>query len=233
MSKRLPYHPDSRGTERIEARSMAPTLGTWPTFGFMAAMWVALAFYTNEHVLTPQVLADLATQSGGMAMAPDQVNALQRLEWLSYGLLPVMLAGRVAFTALVLHLFAMLLSTEIGYRDLFRASLWGFSAVLYGMFVQTLRLDLLGPGLTIRELTVIPDSLAALFLDPAPSITMGYSALSLLSIHGLLWIVIIFTYLRFERRLTSGRALLVPLAGWATISVAQLGLQVFTIQILS
>jgi len=101
------------------------------------------------------------------------------------------------------------------------------------MFVQTLRLDLLGPGLTIPELTVIPDSLAALFLDPAPSITMGYSALSLPSIHGLLWIVIIFTYLRFEHCLTSGRALLVPLAGWTTISVAQLGLQAFTIQILS
>lgn len=230
MSKPPPYYP---GTDRIGARSLGRTFGVWPTFGFMAAIWMALALYTTERVLTPQVLANLATQSGGMAMAPDQVNALQRLEWLSYGLLPVMLAGRVAFTALVLHLFAMLLSTEIGYRDLFRASLWGFSAVLYGMFVQTLRLDLLGPGLTIRELTVIPDSLAALFLDPAPSITMGYSALSLLSIHGLLWIVIIFTYLRFERRLTSGRALLVPLAGWATISVAQLGLQVFTIQILS
>ena len=114
MSKRLPYPPDPPGTERIEARSMARTLGAWPTFGFMAAMWVALAFYTNERVLTPQVLADLATHYGGMAMAPDHVGALQRLEWLSYGLLPVMLAGRIAITALVLHLFAMLLSTESG-----------------------------------------------------------------------------------------------------------------------
>ena len=66
----------------------------------MAAIWMALALYTNERVLTPQVLANLAMQSGGMTMAPDQVDALQRLEWLSYGLLPVMLAVRVAITAL-------------------------------------------------------------------------------------------------------------------------------------
>ena len=199
---------------------------------FIAAIWMALAFYTNERVLTPQVLANLATGEGGMLMAPDQMATLQRLEWLSYGLLPVMLALRVAITALILQLFAMLLSAEIGYRDLFRASLWGFSAVLYGMFIQMVRLDLLGPGITVAELTVVPDSLAALILNPAPTLSMGYSALSLLSIHGLLWIGIIFSYLRFERRLTPRPALLVPLAGWGTISLAQLGLQAFTVQIL-
>ena len=58
---------------------------------------------------------------------------------------------------------------------------------------------------------------------------MGYNALSLLNLHGLLWIGIIFTYFR---RFTPRRALLVPLAGWATISLAQLGLQAFTAQIL-
>ena len=229
MSKPPPYYP---GTDRIGARSLGRTFGVWPTFGFMAAIWMALALYTTERVLTPQVLANLATQSGGMAMAPDQVDALQRMEWLSYGLLPVMLAVRVTITALVLQLFTILLSAEIGYRDLFRASLWGFSAVLYGMFIQMVRLDLLGPGITVAELTVVPDSLAALILDPAPVGTLAYNAMSLLSIHGLMWIGIIFMYLRFERRLTPRTALLVPLASWTTISFAQLGLQAFTVQIL-
>ena len=229
MSKPPPYYP---GTDRIGARSLGRTFGVWPTFGFMAAIWMALALYTTERVLTPQVLANLATQSGGMAMAPDQVDPLQRMEWLSYGLLPVMLAVRVTITALVLQLFTILLSAEIGYRDLFRASLWGFSAVIYGMFIQALRLDLLGPGITVSELSVVPDSLAALILNPAPTLTMGYNALSLLNLHGLLWIGIIFTYFRFECRFTPRRALLVPLAGWATISLAQLGLQAFTAQIL-
>lgn len=211
---------------------MGRPFGVWRTFCFMAAIWMALALYTNEHVLTPQVLANLAMQGGGMAMGPDQLDAVQRMAWLSYALLPVMLAVRVAITALVLQLFTMLLSAEIGYRDLFRASLWGFSAVIYGMFIQTLRLDRLGPGLTISELSVVPDSLAALILNPTPSVTIGYSALSLLSLHGLLWIGIIFTYLRFERGLTPLPALLVPLSGWTTISLAQLGLQAFTAQIL-
>ncbi len=229
MSKALPYHRD---THRTGASSNRRGFGGWPTFGLMAAMWMALALYTNGRVLTPQKLMALATPGEGMAIAPDQVDFLQRLEWLSYGLLPVMLALRVAITALILQLFAMLLSAEIGYRDLFRASLWGFSAVLYGMFIQMVRLDLLGPGITVAELTVVPDSLAALILSPAPTLSMGYSALSFLSIHGLLWIGIIFTYLRFERRLTPRTALLVPLAGWGTISLAQLGLQAFTVQIL-
>ena len=171
-------------------------------------------------------------QGEGMAIAPAQVDFLQRLEWLSYGLLPVMLALRVAITALILQLFAMLLSAEIGYRDLFRASLWGFGAVMYGMFIQTLRLDLIGPDLTMSELSVVPDSLAALILNPAPTLTMGYNALSLLNLHSMLWIGIIFTYFRFECRFTPRLALLVPLASWATISLARLGLQTFAAQIL-
>ena len=229
MSKPLPHHPS---TDRIEAPSARRTFGVWPTFALMAAVWMALALYANERVLTPQVLANLAIRSGGMDMTPDQVDALQRMEWLSYGLIPVMLATRIAITALVLQLFTMLLSAEIAYRELLRASLWGFGAVMYGMFVQTVRLDLIGPDLTISELSVVPDSLAALIMDPASTLTMAYSALSLLNLHGLLWIGIIFTYFRFECRFTLGRALLVPLAGWATISLAQLGLQAFTAQIL-
>ena len=229
MNKRLSDRP---GTDRIGAPSIGRTYAVWPTFGFMTAIWMALTLYTNERVLTPQVLAHLAAQGGGMAMTASQVDGLQRMELLSYGLLPLFLALRIALTALVLQLFTMLLSAEIAYRELFRASLWGFGAVMYGMFVQTLRLDLIGPDLTISELSVVPDSLAALILNPAPHLTMAYSALSLLNLHGLLWIGIIFTYFRFERGFTPRRALLVPLAGWATISLAQLGLQAFTAQIL-
>ena len=229
MSKPLSHHP---GTELVGARSGGCIFGVWPMLTIMTAIWMALSLYTNERVLTPQVLANLAMRSGGMAITPDQVDALQRMEWLSYGLIPVMLAARIAITALVLQLFTILLSAEIGYRDLFRASLWGFGAVMYGMFIQTLRLDLIGPDLTILELSVVPDSLAALILNPTPTLTMGYNALSLLNLHSLLWIGIIFTYLRFECRFTPRRALLVPLACWATISLAQLGLQTFTAQIL-
>lgn len=241
MNKPLSYHP---GTNRLGASSTTqipgegPTFGVrprsriWPTFGVMTTIWLALALYTNERVLTPEALANLAMPGGGMPMAPAQLDTLQRIEWLGYGLLPVMLAVRVAVTALVLQLFAMLLSAEIGYRDLFRASLWGFGAVLYGMAIQMVRLDLLGTGITLPELSVVPDSLAALIFDPPPTPSIGYQALSLVSIHGLLWIGIVFTYLRFERRLPPRPALLVPLACWATISLAQLGVQAFTAQIL-
>ena len=217
---------DPLATDGIRAPSI------WPTFVLMAAIWILVTLYTNERVLTPQILADLALRGGGMAMPPDQVDTLQRLERMSYGLIPVLLAVRVAITALVLQLFTILLSAEVAYRELFRATLWGFGAVIYGMFVQTLRLDLIGPGLTMAELTVVPDSLAALILSPSPEATVGYSVLSLLSIHGLLWIGVIFGYLRFVTRLTIRHALLVPLAGWTTISLAQLGLQVFATHIL-
>ena len=159
--------PDHQGTERLKTQSV------WPMLAIMTAIWMALSFYSNERVLTPQVLANLA-----------------------------------------------------------RASLWGFSAVIYGMFIQTLRLDLIGPDLTVSEISVVPDSLAALILNPAPTLTMGYHALSLVNLHGLLWIGIVFTFLRFERDVTPPRALLVPLAGWTTISLAQLGFHAFTAQIL-
>ncbi len=232
MSKSPPYHPDHPVTNRIGDPSGGRTLGVWPMLAIMTAIWMALSLYTNERVLTPQVLAHLAPLGGGMAMTAAQMDDLQRLELLSYALLPLLLTLRIALTALVLQLFTVLVSAEIGYRDLFRASLWGFGAVMYGMFIQTLRLDLIGPDLVISDLSVVPDSLAALILNPAPTLTMGYSALSLLNLHSLLWIGIIFTYFRFECRFTPRRALLVPLACWATISLAQLGLQTFTAQIL-
>ncbi len=216
--------PDHQGAE------CPGTPSIWRMLVVLTAIWIALAVYTNERVLTPQVLARLAVREGGMALSADQVRGLQRLELLSYGVLPIFLTVRIALTALVLQLFAMLSSIEIRYRELFRASLWGFGAVMYGMFVQTLRLDLLGPDLTLAELTVVPDSLAALVSSPAP--TMAYRALSLLSLHGLLWIGIVFAYFRFEHGLTPRPALLVPLAAWATIALVQLGLHAFTAQIL-
>jgi len=232
MSKSPPYHPDHPGTNRLGDPSGGRTLGVWPMLAIVTAIWMALSLYTNERVLTPQVLAHLAPLGGGVEMTAGQMDDLQRLEFLSYALLPLLLTLRIALTALVLQLFTVLVSAEIGYRDLFRASLWGFGAVMYGTFIQTLRLDLIGPDLIISDLSVVPDSLAALILNPAPTLTMGYSALSLLNLHSLLWIGIIFTYFRFERRFTPRCALLVPLACWATISLAQLGLQTFAAQIL-
>ena len=214
------------GTDRPRAHS------SWPTFVLMAAVWLVLALYTNERVLTPQVLANLAAQGGGMVMPQDRVDDFRRIGRLAYVLLPVFLVARVGVTALVLQLFTILLSAEISYRDLFQASLWGFGAVIYGMFIQTLRLDLLGPDLTVAELTVVPDSLAALIMSPSATVTMGYHALSSVSLHSLLWIGIVFTFLRFECGVTLSNALLVPLAGWTTISLAQLGLNAFTVQIL-
>ena len=77
--------PDHQGSERLKTQSV------WPTLAIMTAIWMALSFYSNERVLTPQVLANLATQSGGMTMTPDQAIAFERMESLSYGFLPVML----------------------------------------------------------------------------------------------------------------------------------------------
>ncbi len=227
MNQPLPAdHCSHRGTDRLAARSI------WPTFALMAAIWMVLALYSNERVLTPRVLASLAAGGSGMVMPEDQVDDFRRLGRVAYALTPVFLVMRVGVTALVLQLFTMLLSAEISYRDLFHASLWGFGAVMYGMLIQTLRLDLLGPDITVPELTVVPDSLAALIMSPSATVTMGYHALSFLSIHSLLWIGIVFTFLRFECRVTPTSALFVPLAGWTTISLAQLGLNAFTTQIL-
>ena len=218
--------PSDRGNDRLTAPSI------WPTFALMTAIWMVVALYTNERVLTPRVLADLATRGGGMPMPADQADDFQLIGRLAYALLPVFLVARVGLTALVLQLYTMLLSAEISYRNLFQASLWGFGAVIYGMLIRALRLELLGFDLTVSDLGVVPDSLAALLLNPTPTVTVGYDALSFLSIHSLLWIGIVFAYFRFECRVTPRRALIVPLAGWATISFAQLGLHAFTAQIL-
>ena len=138
--------PDPRDTHRLGDRVEnrvgdgfgAPSI--WPTFAFMAAVLVVVSLYTNERVLTPQVLANLARRRGGIPMSEDQVDEFQLIGWLAYGLLPVFVLTRVAVTALVLQMFTMLLTEEAPYRDLIRASLWGFSAVIYGMLIRVLRL---------------------------------------------------------------------------------------------
>lgn len=165
-------------------------------------------------------------------MSPAQLADLQRLELLTYTLLPIVLALRVSVTALVLQLFTTLIDAGLPYRHLLRASLWGFAAALYGLFLQTLRLDLLGPDLTMLELTVVPDSLAALIMSPPRSVALGYAALSLLNLHNLIWIGILFAYFRFECRVPPRTALFIPVATWAVISLTQLGLQAFTAQIM-
>ena len=63
MNKSLLYPHDQPSTGRFWTSFTRRTFGIWPTFGFMAVIWMALTVYTNERVLTPQVLANLATQS--------------------------------------------------------------------------------------------------------------------------------------------------------------------------
>jgi len=232
MKETLPDSRGTRGTRSIHGADRVVPRPIWPSFAFMAAVWIAVALYTNERVLTAQILANLAGGGGGILMTEDQMGEFQWIGRLAYGFIPVRLLARVAITALVLQMFTILLAAEIPYRDLFRASLWGFGAVIYGMFIRVLWLDLLGADLTVAELGVVPDSLAALFMNPAPTITTAYDALSFLNIHGLLWMGILFVYLRFESRVTLRHALLIPLAGWTTISLAQLGLHTFAAQIL-
>ena len=54
--------PDHQGTERLKTQSV------WPMLAIMTAIWMALSFYSNERVLTPQVLANLAEpRYGGSA----------------------------------------------------------------------------------------------------------------------------------------------------------------------
>ena len=207
-------------------------LSTWRVFVLITVAWLTLALYANERVLPPEVLARIVGGGGGPRITSDQLDLMQHRGRLAYLLLPILLAARVAVTALVLHMFSMLLASTLTYRVLFRASLWGFGAVLYGMFLRTLRLDLLGStSVTQYDLGVVPDSLAALLLTPDRSMSVLYAALSLASVHDALWIGVVSALLIGFSNVPPRVGITIAAGGWAATAMARFGLQVVTVEL--
>lgn len=217
------------GSDR-EAGGMA----TWRIFMLIACVWLAVSAYTNERVLTPDVMAGVVGRTSGVEMSVAQLDQLHRQGRWAYLLLPALLAIRVAVVALALQLFSMLMAHALPYREAFRAGLWGFGAVIYGTFVRMLRLDLLPAGaLTREELAVVPDSLAVFISGAGERATVLSAALGVLSLHDAFWIGIVTAYLHALAGLGRGTAFAVALGAWLTTALARLGAQAFMIGILS
>lgn len=205
-------------------------LSTGRAFAVVTMAWLALALYTNERVLPPEVLVRIVGRGGAPQMTSAQLDLMQHRGRLAYLFFPIFLAVRVAVTALVLHMFSMLLAATLPYRILFRASLWGFVAVLYGMFLRTFRIDLLGSAsVTQHDLGVVPDSLAALLLTPDQSMSVLYSALSLVSVHDTLWIGIVSGLLVGFSNVRLRVGLTIAGGAWAATAMARFGLHTLTV----
>ena len=65
---------DSPGGSDREAHGMA----TWRIFILIACVWLAVSAYTNERVLAPEVMADVASRTPGVEMSVAQLDELRR-----------------------------------------------------------------------------------------------------------------------------------------------------------
>jgi hypothetical protein len=96
-----------------------------------------------------------------------------------------------------------------------------------------LRLDLMGAdALTRAELTVVPDSLAAVFSGAGAEITVLSASLSVLSLHDAFWIAIVTVYLTTLTGFGRRRALAITLGAWCVTAVARVGAQLFMIRMM-
>ncbi len=208
-------------------------LTTWRIFLLMNVVWLAFTLYTNERVLAPDVMAGVVERTVGVELSVAQLDQMSRQGRWAYPLLPVLLAIRVGVVALALQLVSMLMAHALPYREAFRAGLWGYGAVAYGAFVRMLRLDLLPAGtLTRAELTVVPDSLAAVFSGVGAEVTVLSASMSVLSLHDAFWIAIITVYLTTLAGFGRRRALAIALGAWCVTAVARVGAQIFMMGII-
>ena len=207
---------------------------TWQIFVLIACLWLAVSAYTNERVLTPEAMAGLLDRTTGVEMSATQLDQIGRRQRWGYPLLPVLLVIRVAAVALSLQLFSMLVAHPLPYREAFRASLWGFMAVIYGNFVRMLRLDLIPlQSVTRADLGVVPDSLAALTMGSVESVTVLYATLSVLSLHDAFWIAIVVAHLHAFAGLGRRAAIGIAVSAWMATASARVGAQALVIGILS
>ena len=98
-------------------------LNGWFVFGFISVAWLLAAYAQQEWVLTEEVYFNSLGSQMAYERIADYLSFLDRIRWVSYLALPIMLLIQVALVAFTLNVGALVADHPITYAKLFGIAL--------------------------------------------------------------------------------------------------------------
>ncbi len=189
---------DARGSARIS---------TLELFGLLCAATLAMAFYTNEVVLTRDAYHSML---GGQLDA-SRIDVLyqltRKMQVLGYVLAPLFLALQLWFLAFVVQLCALLFGNEVALGAMFRLSVVARFAILADTAARSFWLGTMPASSVTKEmLSVVPWSFAGLFMRPEDALSPSYAFAAAINPAELAWCLIMVVGLARGAKMTMARS---------------------------
>jgi len=187
----------------------------------VAALSVAIGWFTNEHVITRDVYHRVLDARLDASRVDAQFDFVQQVAVWGYLATPIVLMLRLVVVAMTVQLF-LLLGADVPFRVVFRAACWASLAMCAATAARTAYLFLLpADAITPASLQVVPSSLASLVMYPQDYKQPLYSLLNLVNVFEIAWCVILYQALRNGSRVTARSAALATAGTWALLSTLQ------------
>lgn len=206
-----------------------PALRTWHLFAVLAVLTAALMWVNQNWVMTRDVYHNLLGEQMEGGRIDEYFDVLHQSARWGYLAVPLVVAVRAGLVAALLQLFCLFFLVNAPIARLFRAALWAYPALLYGVAVRLFSLARTDPSQITRDaLSNMPGSLPQLVPSLAEPGTALYAALSLVSIWEVLWCVALFLALKRVAGV-KGRGTRVAAVGgvWTLLALFQWGITVY------
>jgi len=95
----------------------------WFVFGFITTVWLLAYYAQQEWVLTEEVYYNSLGSQMAYERISDYLALLERISWVSYLMLPILLLLQVSLVAFTLNVGALVADYQISYGKLFGISL--------------------------------------------------------------------------------------------------------------
>ena len=199
-------------------------------FVLATAVSFAVAWFTNEMVMTREIYHRLFDAKLEVSRVDAQFDLMRQMASVGYTALPLVVLVRTVTVAMTTQLF-LLLFADVPFRVVFRASCLAFLATCAAAAARSGYLYLLPlDAVTPASLQVLPSSLASLVMYPEDYRSPLYGALNLVSVFEIAWCVILYQALRAHR--VEPRAALTATAGtWTLLAVLQWAVSAYLVSV--
>jgi hypothetical protein len=196
-------------------REPAPPVRARELFLLLCAAMIAVAFYSNEVVMTREVFHSVLGGQLDSARIDVQYDLMRRWSILGYVLAPLLLALEMGTLALTTQLCVLLAGADVSLAKLFRLALLAHFPLVAESAVRTFWLGSLpASAVTMGTLNMVPWSLANAVLEPSSAHTAGYAFASAVNPGEAAWGVIMAEGIVRSSGLSRPRSGLIVLGMW-------------------
>ena len=204
---------------------------TLQLFLLLAVLNLLTAFVSSRFVMTREIYYSLFSSQLETSSIDEIVNVLDKTYRVHLGLIPLILLVKIAFVTLLLQLSFLLMSIEIGFKNLFRgvalANLVSIvSAATKMVWIKAVPLD----KLSFEVLESNPLALSNI-LNSSSYSRAAFTLLNNVNVFEFVWIAVVIVYLKTRADVQTIDACMVTILAWAFLLFGQYGLVYYFTQV--